>query len=211
VATVTTAHRSPAETGRADDNAGFRQRLLDGLAASIIAEGYRDTTVADIVRRARTSRRTFYEHFEGKEACFVALLGEINAEIIRQIAAAVDPRAPWQTQVRQALGAWIAGAEREPALTLSWIRDVPALGPLARQLQHDTRHAFVTLIETLCASEGMRATGIGPMSNHFAVMLYGALQELAATTVEAGGRISDITETAVSASIALLSGLATTQ
>lgn len=204
---MTTAHRSPTGATRADDPAGFRQRLLDALAASIIADGYRDTTVADIVRRARTSRRTFYEHFEGKEACFVALLTEINAEIIRQISAAVDQKAPWETQVRQALEAWIAGAEREPCLTLSWIRDVPALGPLARQLQHDTRRAFVTLIETLCATERMRATGIGPVSRHFAVMLYGALQELAATTVEDGGRISDVTETAIRAAIALLSGL----
>jgi AcrR family transcriptional regulator len=48
----------------------FRRRLLDGLAESIVAIGYRNTTVADIVRRARTSRRTFYEHFDGKEECF---------------------------------------------------------------------------------------------------------------------------------------------
>ena len=45
----------------ADDAASpFRRRLLDGLAASISERGYRDTTVADIVRHARTSKRTFY-------------------------------------------------------------------------------------------------------------------------------------------------------
>lgn len=33
----------------------FRDRLLDGMAASIIERGFRDTTVADIVRHARTS------------------------------------------------------------------------------------------------------------------------------------------------------------
>ena len=49
----------------------FRRRLLDGLAESIVAIGYRNTTVADIVRLARTSRRTFYEHFASKEECFV--------------------------------------------------------------------------------------------------------------------------------------------
>ena len=45
----------------------FRDRLLDGMAASIIERGFRDTTVADIVRHARTSKRTFYAQFASKE------------------------------------------------------------------------------------------------------------------------------------------------
>ena len=48
-------------------DAAFRDRLLDGLAASIGERGYRDTTVADIVRHARTSKRTFYGEFSSKE------------------------------------------------------------------------------------------------------------------------------------------------
>ena len=52
----------------------FRLRLLDGLAASIGERGYRATTVADIVRHARTSKRTFYDQFASKEECFLELL-----------------------------------------------------------------------------------------------------------------------------------------
>ncbi|MGA7053368.1 MAG: helix-turn-helix domain-containing protein, partial [Mycobacterium sp.] len=52
----------------------FRLRLLDGLAASIVERGYRASTVADIVRHARTSKRTFYDQFPGKEQCFLELL-----------------------------------------------------------------------------------------------------------------------------------------
>ena len=199
---MTTARRLPAPIE--EDQGGFRQRLLDGLAASIIADGYRDTTVADIVRRARTSRRTFYEHFDSKEACLVALLTDSNAEVIRNISAAVDPLAPWATQVRQAIEAWIASAESQPPITLSWIRDVPALGELARGLQRDMQDAFVTMIQTLCDTDEMRAAGIGPVPRPLAVLLLGGLRELAATTVEDGGRIGDVTELAVRASIALL-------
>jgi len=104
VATVTTVRRQrhAERTAAADEDTGrFRQRLLDGLATSIVEDGYRNTTVADIVRRARTSRRTFYEHFAGKEECFVALLTDANAEMIRQISAAVDESAPLTSQVRQ--------------------------------------------------------------------------------------------------------------
>ena len=181
-----------------------RRRLLDGLAASIAAGGYRATTVADIVRQARTSRRTFYEHFADKEACYVGLLTEANAQMIRQVTAAVDPGAPWQVQVRQAVEAWAACADSGPALMHSWIRDVPSLDAQARRLQRDTLEAFVTMLRTLCDTPRWHAVRAGPVSRQLAIMLLGGLRELTATTVEDGGRVSDITELAVHACTALL-------
>lgn len=202
---VTTASRRHATDRTAnDDPSRFRQRLLDGLAASIAEDGYGNTTVADIVRRARTSRRTFYEHFASKEACFVALLTQTNAEMIRQITASVDSGAPWADQVRQAIGAWIRCAEAEPAITVSWIRDVPALGAAARQLQRDVMEAFVAMIQTLCDTGEWHSIGVGEVPRQLVIILLGGLRELIATTVEDGGRMSDMTEVAVQASIALL-------
>jgi AcrR family transcriptional regulator len=207
VTTVTTTRHQPAtrRSPAAGEDAGeFRQRLLESLAASIMDTGYRQTTVADIVRRARTSRRTFYEHFSDKEACFVALLTDANTQMIKQISAAVDQTAPWTGQVRQAVEAWIASAESRPAITLSWIRDVPSLGAAARRLQRDTMEAFVTMIQTLCDTDEWRTVRAGPVSRQLAIMLLGGLRELTATTVEDGGQVRDITELAVHASIALL-------
>ncbi|WP_111508277.1 TetR/AcrR family transcriptional regulator [Mycobacterium kyogaense] len=182
----------------------FRQRLLDGLEASIAEQGYAKTTVAEIVRRARTSRRTFYEHFTSRDECFVALLTEANADQIRQIRAAVDPAAPWQKQVRQAIEAWIASAEARSALMLSWIRDVPALGPAARGLQRDALDHFIDMVDALSDSAEFRSAGIGPVPRRRIVMLLGGLRELTAITVEEGGRLSDVTDEAVEASIALV-------
>ena len=193
-----------AATSPGDESGPHRRRLLDALAESIADKGYRSTTVADIVRRARTSRRTFYEHFAGKEECFIALLSDTNAQLIRRIDAAVDRRAPWEQQVRQAVGAWIAGAQAQPTLTLSWIRDVPALGVAARRLQRDAMEGFIVLVQRLCDSETLRAAGVRPVSRQLAIMLLGGLRELAATTVEDGGRIGDITEVAVRAALVLL-------
>ena len=186
------------------DKSNFRQRLLDALEASIAEDGYARTTVADIVRRARTSRRTFYEYFDSREACFVALLTDANANQVRQIAAAVDPQAPWRNQVRQAIEAWISSGESRSPLMLSWIRDVPSLGTAARRLQRDGTENFIEMVQALADSDEFRASGIGPVSRQRIIMLLGGLRELAAITVEEGGRINDITEEAVDASIALL-------
>ncbi|MBC6458160.1 hypothetical protein [Actinomadura sp. HBU206391] len=87
---------------------------------------------------------------------------------------------------------------------LSWIRDVPSLGDAARLLERQTMEAFIAMVQTLCDTDGLRAVGIGPLPRQVAIMLLGGLRELTATTVEDGGRISDITEIAVQASIALL-------
>jgi AcrR family transcriptional regulator len=203
VATVQAQHHAGL-AARVGDASGFRQRLLDGLAAAIAEDGYRDTTVADIVRRARTSRRTFYEHFADKEACFAALLTSANAEVIRQISAAVDPEAPWERQIRQAVGAWIACAESEPAIMLSWIRDMHSMGAAGRRLQREMMEGFIVMIQTLAGTGELRAAGVDPVSRQRAIILLGGLRELIATTVEDGGQVRDITEAAVQATMALL-------
>jgi AcrR family transcriptional regulator len=200
----TTAQRDIAGLPAAAEPAEFRQRLLDGMARAIAEHGFRESTIADVVRYARTSRRTFYEHFASKQGCFIALLLEANAEMVRQIAAAVDPHQPWRVQVRQAIEAWIACAQSQQDLTLSWIREVPALGDVARQLQRESLEAFIVLIQTLTDTAELRAVGIVPPPRQFAIMLLGGLRELIATTVEDGGDISDITEVAVEATMAML-------
>lgn len=194
-----------ARTAKAGEQTAFRQRLLDALEESIAEDGYPRTTVADIVRRARTSRRTFYENFDSREACFVALLTDANAEQVTQISAAVDADSPWRDQVRQAIEAWISSGESRPSLMLSWIRDVPSLGDAARLLQRNVTEKFIEMVQTLAGAEQFRSAGIGPVSRQRIIMLLGGLRELTAITVEEGGRMSDITEEAVDASIALLS------
>ena len=190
---------------RADeDKSNFRQRLLDALEEGIAEDGYPRTTVANIVRRARTSRRTFYEHFDSREACFVALLTEANAEQVRQISAAVDANAPWRSQVRQAIEAWISSGESRSSLMLSWIRDGPSLGAAAHRLQRDAMENFIEMVQALGDTGEFRAAGVGPVSRQRIMMLLGGLRELTAITVEEGGGMSDVTEEAVDASIALL-------
>ncbi len=50
------------------------ERLLRGLAAVVAEKGYPETTIADIIERAGTSYRAFYELFESKEDAVVAAL-----------------------------------------------------------------------------------------------------------------------------------------
>ena len=193
MSTVTT---SPAVTAR--------RRLLDGLAASIAERGYRTTTVADIVRHARTSKRTFYDHFAGKEQCFLELLGADIERLGENIAAAVDPEADWHQQIRQAVEAYVGHIESRPAITLSWIRELPSLGAVARPVQRRGLQLLSDLLVDLSASPGFRRANLPPLTTPLAVILLGGLRELTALAVEDGRPVREIVEPGVDASIALL-------
>lgn len=182
----------------------FRRRLLDGLADSIGEKGYRASTVADIVRHARTSKRTFYDQFTGKEECFLELLQADNERMAEDIRAAVDPDADWQHQIRQAVAAYAARIGARPAITLSWIRELPSLGPIARPVQRRGLQSLTTLLIDLSGSPGFRRADLPPLSPPLAVILLGGLRELTALAFEDGRDVREIIEPAVDASIALL-------
>ena len=201
----TTDSRGPACVAEPDQaTADHRERLLAGLAAALRERSYWEVTVADVVRHARTSRRTFYEHFAGKQDCLIALLREENDQAVARIAAAVNPRSPWQAQVRQALEAWIGGVEDDPAVRLCWIRVVPSLGAAARPLLRQTMTAFADLIRALAESPELASAGVTPPAPQETVMLLGGLKELIATTVEDGDDLSSIIDIATDVAIRIL-------
>jgi AcrR family transcriptional regulator len=182
----------------------FRDRLLDGLAASIGERGYRDSTVADIVRHARTSKRTFYEQFASKEECLIELLRRNNEDLIANIEAAVDPEAEWRDQIRQAAEAYVDHIGSRPAITLSWIREAPALGAVARPLHRLAMEALTDMLVSLTDSPGFRRAELPPISRPLALILLGGLRELTALFVEDSRDVQGIVEPAIAASTAIL-------
>ena len=183
----------------------FRRRLLDGLAASIAERGYHASTVADIVRHARTSKRTFYGQFPSKEQCFLELLHADVEQLADEIRAAVDPDADWQIQIRQAVEAYVDHIGSQPAITLSWIRELPSMeAAAARPYQRRGVHLLTSLLIGLSASPGFQKVGLPPLTRPLAVILVGGLHELTALAVEDGHSVREIVEPAVRASVALL-------
>src|SRR5690242_3020391 len=59
-------------TAREAVMASQRGRVLEAMVKAVAEKGYAATTIADVVARAGVSRRTFYEQFRDKEACFLA-------------------------------------------------------------------------------------------------------------------------------------------
>jgi AcrR family transcriptional regulator len=204
---ATTVADDAASAGASDKPVAidpFRRRLLDGLAASITERGYRASTVADIVRHARTSKRTFYDQFASKEQCFLELLHADVGKLAESIRDAVDPDADWQAQIRQAVEAYVGHIESRPAITLSWIRELPSLDAAARPFQRRGMQLLTSLLVNLSGSPGFAKVGLPPLTRPKAVILVSGLRELTALAVEDGRSVREIVEPAVDASVALL-------
>ncbi|MEY2953575.1 MAG: hypothetical protein RLZZ401_1662, partial [Pseudomonadota bacterium] len=84
-------------TAQADNE--HYQRLLQGMSKAVSNKGYAVVTIADIVAAAAVSRRTFYEHFETKAQCLIALYEAVSLDGLRVLAQALNPQLPWRTQV----------------------------------------------------------------------------------------------------------------
>ncbi|MDM2692265.1 TetR/AcrR family transcriptional regulator [Mycobacteroides abscessus] len=201
-------HTSPLPTGSGNkedaDRSAYRQRLLQGLETALTGSSFQQITIADIVRFAHTSRRTFYENFESKEACLLELHRQASQDETAHTTEAVDRTAPWHMQLRQATEAWISFVDARPAIMLSWIRDLPLLGEAARRLQRDGADTFISTIQDICRSSEFRAAGGSPISRERALVLVGGMERLAAEAAHNDRKLANYTEEAVQAALALM-------
>ena len=126
---LTRAARAHPPADLAVEQLGRRDRLIAAMAVSIERNGYRETTVADVVRLARTSRRSFYEHFEDRDACFLALFDATNDAMMRRDRRERRPcRRSLDEQVDAAVDAYIVSVTEQPTLFASLVRELPGLG-----------------------------------------------------------------------------------
>lgn len=167
---------------------GYRERLLDAMAQSIEEKGYRETVVGDVVRIARTSRRSFYANFADRDACFLALFDRAHEEMMDAVAGAPSPEAPWDQQVDDALDAWLGHLAGRPRLWWSFARELPALGEEGTSRQHAAIERFAELLVGLVESGRRKQPQLGarPLSKDQALIIVGGLRELIVSASEQG-------------------------
>ena len=164
------------------------------MAASVEEKGYRDTTVADVVRIARTSRRTFYEQFADRADCFLALFDTTNDRVIAAIVEAVDPADDWERQVDQALGTYLDAVAASPALYQSFVRELPALGERGATHQLAVIERFARQLVELVELGRREQPSLGgrPLTFDMAVMIVGGVRELMVIAAQQGRDVRDL-------------------
>ncbi len=112
-----------------------RARILAAMVRASAERGAASVTVADIVERARVSRRTFYDLFEDREDCFLAAFDDALARAERCVREVHDPRAGWAERIRTALVAILSflDAQRDAGRLLIVGSLGSGVGPLERR------------------------------------------------------------------------------
>lgn len=89
--------RGGAATGRRirgldaeERRAQRRRQLLDAALELFATKGYASTSIEQICQTAYVATRGFYEVFDGKEACYLALLEQVAGEIGDRMLEALD-------------------------------------------------------------------------------------------------------------------------
>ena len=178
--------------------AGHRARLTGGLATAIAEKGYAAVTIADVVRVARVSKRTFYEHFPDKEACFLALYAETSDELIELIAtSAATAPGSWEERIEAAARAYFERVAGEPELIRAALLEIQAAGPRARELRREVQRRYADQLRAF--SDAAAAEGAGrALTPALATAVVGGLNELMLEAVEAGRaeRIGELADAA---------------
>jgi AcrR family transcriptional regulator len=171
---------------------GFRDRLLEAMADAVREHGFAASTVAEVVARARTSRRTFYQHFEDREACFLALFDVVAERLLALIAEAATGEGPWEERVDRAVAAYLGALAADPELTRSCIQEIRGVGEagLARSRAVDRRWA--ELIVRLVDEAREHDPDLRPLSPEAATVIAGGFRDLVIQTLDEGRELTEL-------------------
>ena len=185
-----------AKTQRAVADA-HRLALSEGFGRAVEERGIDGATVVDVVRHARVSKRTFYEQFPDKEACFVAAYRELAEQTMQAIAAAVQADAPWEQQIEAAVRGYLDVLDSRPKLTRAFFLGILAAGARGITLRREVLERFAELIRGFVAAARKRQPELRPLTPAMAMAMVGGMNELMLLRVEKQMRMSDLAETAV--------------
>ncbi len=114
-----------------------RSRMLTAAAKAVEEVGYARLTVAQVIARARVSRKTFYDLFEDREDCFLAVFDQAVDQLSTLVGEAYERESSWREGVRAGLLAMLRFMDEEPGLARICV--VEALGAGPRVLKRRTQ------------------------------------------------------------------------
>lgn len=172
------------------DESITRDRLMRAMGESLMEKGFAGTVVADIVKRARVSRRTFYEEFADRGECFLALCDRATDVARVVINQAADPELSWEDQSKQAVDAYFNFMSVEPLLTRAMLFEVYALGDRGIAGHRETHDKFTEQLLELAARARETDDSIRDISYASAAAVVGAIYQLIQMATEEEPRVS---------------------
>lgn len=126
--------------------ASQRGRMLEAMAGVVCEKGYAAATVADVIARARVSRKTFYEQFRDKEDCFLAAYDAGVELLLGALRAAGGESGDVLEAARSRVRAYLEALASEPVFARTFMIEVAAAGPAAAERRDAVHERFAALL-----------------------------------------------------------------
>jgi AcrR family transcriptional regulator len=162
-----------------------RHRLLEGMAHAVAAKGYAEVTIADIVREAAVSRRTFYEHFSTKGECLIALYEAASHNALKVLKEAIDPAHDWHEQIEKALTAYLGCMTQNPVLMRTLFIEILGLGAEGLEARRRVNQEIADFMLGVVNGQGGKGRQ-APLSRQMAMAVVGGINELVLEHIEQG-------------------------
>jgi len=159
-----------------------RERVLAAMRELVSGRGYRDVPVAEVIRHAGVSRKTFYELYGGKEECFVAVYERELERLLAPTLQAFEGDEPWVDRLRTALGVLLGALSADADAARICFVEALAAGPLALE----RRNIEMARLDPLFAPPGRDGNGAATHSRAATAGAVGYLSELLHREVAAG-------------------------
>jgi AcrR family transcriptional regulator len=121
--------------------------MLNAMVEVASERGAPRASVAHIVDRAGISRRTFYEHFEDREDCFLAAFDYALARAREAVLPAYGIERAWRERVRAGLAALLGFFDEQPGLGALLVVDALGAGPRALERRMELMDALVAAVD----------------------------------------------------------------
>jgi AcrR family transcriptional regulator len=124
-----------------------RGRLIAAAVATVDELGYPGLTVAQVLNRARVSRKTFYEIFVDCEDCFLAAFDDAIAQASALASEAYAGERAWRQGIRVALGRLLAAMDDEPALARLCMVEAHMAGARVRERRAEVLAQLTEIVD----------------------------------------------------------------
>jgi AcrR family transcriptional regulator len=162
-----------------------RDRLLTGMVEVVAEQGYGAATVADVLKRVRISRETFYQHFSDKEDCFLAAFDAASDQLIAMVEAALgSPEDPALVRLDRVLATYLGALAAAPTLARTFLIEVYGAGRAAVSSRIAAQERFAVAIADVLLRDEHWSGGIDARFAGRAVI--GAVSALVTAYVDAG-------------------------
>lgn len=170
---------------------GYRSRLIEGMLEAAAEKGYMATSVMDIVRHAKVSKRTFYECFEDKEQCFLEAYAAVSNELLARVGLGATRGDSAEEKLTFAIQAYFLALSDYRRFLRSFLSEVHAAGPRALALRRTILQRFADFLRLMVDAVRVTRPDVRALSQDMAMALIGGVHELLLSTLEQG-RIEEL-------------------